>query len=272
MGRSDQVGAPLQDQPGLPVYSSERGRRRRIGSVAGRHVGKALGGDDGREDNHEIVPEVKKEAGENGPSPSAGKRKNYSDESQEADEAPGITELGSVDEPKERARHQDAGHHAGASGAGEFHPEELENRRGDARQDRIQVAAKDGFLHERRDKYCHGHERQCARAALEELLDGRVFRILDLRTGHENENGQAAAAKEIHPRTASASAGIGLEFLPAERMPEWRVTQDGKRDVQKQKDQGEPKNVGADDEPWIGLQQMLELLLREAPVRRKVSQ
>jgi len=38
-----------KNHSGLPIYSSERGRRKRIGSVAGRHMRKTLGGNDGSE-------------------------------------------------------------------------------------------------------------------------------------------------------------------------------------------------------------------------------
>src|SRR5467141_983102 len=237
------------------------------GSVARRHMGEALGDDDGSEGNHGIVAQVKKETREHRARPGAGESKDNADESEQADEAPGPTQLRCVHEAKEHAGHQDAGHHAGTSGAAELHAEELENLRGNTRQDRIQVAAKDGFLYKGRDEYGHGHEREGASAVLEELLDGHVVRVLDPRTGDDHEDGQAAAGKEIHPRTALASGGIRFEFLPPERAPERRVAQYGERDIEKQKDQGEPKNVGADDELWIGLQQLLELLLREVPVR-----
>ena len=100
-------------------------------------MGEALGGDDGSEGNHGIVSQVKKETREHGTRPGAGEGKNNADESEQADEAPGPTKLGCVHEAKEYAGHQDAGHYAGTSGAAEFHPEELENGRGDARQDRI---------------------------------------------------------------------------------------------------------------------------------------
>src|SRR6266550_3513680 len=66
------------------------------------------------------------------------------------------------------------------------------------------------------------------------------------------------------------SASLTRELAMTTKMdrpqPERRVAQDGERDIEKQKDQREPKNVGADDELWIGLQQLLELLLREVPV------
>src|SRR6267378_4534426 len=106
-----------------------------------------------------IVAKVKKETRKHRTGPGPGEGEDDTDESEQADEAPGITQLGCVHQSKERARHQDAGGHAGANSARGFHPERLENRGSNARQDRIQVAAKNRFLHEGCDKYSHGHER-----------------------------------------------------------------------------------------------------------------
>src|SRR5260370_5865929 len=103
------------------------------GSMARRHVAETLGRDDRSEGNHGIVAEMEQETCEHSTGPGTGEGKDHANESEQADKAPGPTELGCVHEPKERARHHDARRHASARRAGEFHAEELETPRCAAR-------------------------------------------------------------------------------------------------------------------------------------------
>jgi len=196
-------------------------------------VSKTLGGYDGGKSNHGIVAQVEKETRENRARPGARKSKNNADESEQADKSPGPAELGRVHQAKERAGQHDAGRHAGARGAREFHAVVPENRRSNPHEHRIQVPAKNSFFHQWRDKDGHSHERERASATLEEILDRNVIHLFDPRTGNDNEDRQSAAGKKIHPRAALALGGIRFEFLPAERAPEGQVAQDCQRDIEK---------------------------------------
>src|SRR5260370_18079942 len=241
------------------------------GSVASRHVSKTLGGNDGSKSNHGIVAQVEKETRENRARPGARKSKNNANESQQTDKTPGPAELRRVHQAKERAGQHYAGHHASAGGARKFHAVVPENRRSNPHEHGIQVSAKNSFLHQWRDKHRHSHERERTGATLEQILDRNMIRLFDARAGNDDEDGQPAAGKKIHPRTALALVGLRLEFLPAERAPESQVAQDRQRDIEKKHDQREPENVQADEEAWIRLEESLELLFREVPVRGKIK-
>src|SRR5882762_6341594 len=252
-----------QDQSGLPIHSSERGRRRRIGSVAGRHVRKTLGGDDGSEGNHGIIAKVKKETREHGAGPSTGEGKNNSDQSEQADEAPGPAELRAVHEAEQDSGDDDSCEGAEADGANRIGASFLGEAGKFTGKEWIKITAENGFFDQRSDEDSHGQEQHGAAAALEEFLDGNVIHVLDARAGDGYENGESAAGEEIHPRVAFACGGIGAESFPAERTPKGQAAQDSQRHVEEKEEQGVPKNVGADQELRLGFDHLLQLFLRE---------
>src|SRR5882672_3806440 len=219
-----------------------------------RHLREALGGDDGCEGNHGVVAKMEKETSDDGTGAGAHKRENDTDESEKRHEAPGPAKLSAVHQAKEEPGDQNTGEDAKRLG-----------------EERIEIAAENGFFDERRDKYRHGHEQHGAGATLEKFLDGDVLHVLDARTGDGDEDGQAAAGKKIHPGTALAGCRAGVQSFPTQGSPEGQTAEHGKSHIEKKKDESEPENICADDEPWIGLKQLSELLLREVPVRRKVA-
>src|SRR6266436_5053306 len=163
-----------------------------------RHLGEAFGGDDGCEGDHGVVAKMEKETGHNGAGAGAHKRENDADDGEKRHEAPGPAKLSAMHQAKEDPGDQ--------------------NTREDAKrlgEERIEIAAENGFFDERGDKYCHGHEQHGAGATLEKFLDGDVVHVLDARTGDGDEDGQAAAGKKIHPGTALAGRRVGVQPFPA---------------------------------------------------------
>src|SRR5882762_8476923 len=223
------------------------------GSVAGGHMREALGGDDGCEGDHGVVAKMEKETGDDSAGAGARKRENDTDESEKRHEAPGPAKLSAVHQAKEGPGDQNTGEDAKRLG-----------------EERIEIAAENGFFDEWRDEYRHGHEQHGAGAALEKFLDGDVLYVLDARTGDGDEDGQPAAREKIHPGTALAGRPAGVQSFPAQSLPKRQAAEYGKRHIKKKKDESEPENICADDEPWIGLKQLLELLLRKVAVRGKV--
>src|SRR5882762_4549836 len=218
-----------------------------------RHLREALGGDDGCEGDHGVVAKMEKKTGDYGAGAGAHKRENDTDESEKRHQTPGPAKLSAVHQAKEDPGDQNTGEDAKRLG-----------------EERIEIAAENGFFDERRDKYRHGHKQHGAGAALEKFLDGDVVHVLDARAGDGHEDGQATAGKKIHPGAALAAKSVGVQSFPTQGSPEGHIAEYGKRHIKKKKDESEPQNIGADDEPWIGLKQLFELLLRKVAVRRKV--
>src|SRR5258705_13996881 len=92
-------------------------------------LGEAVGTNYGGYGDHGVVAEMEEEAGEDGAGVCARKREDYADENQQADDAPGPTELGAVHQTEEDASKQNAGYDAERF-----------------REERIEVAAKNSFL------------------------------------------------------------------------------------------------------------------------------
>src|SRR6266850_6775217 len=196
-----------------------------------RHLREALGGDEGGDSDHGVVAEMEKETGDDSAGAGAREGENDADESEESNKAPGPAELRTVHQAKESSGDHNAWEDAERFG-----------------EKRIEIAAKNGFFDERRDEYGHGHQQHGAGAALEEFLDGNVVHILDARTGDGDKDGQAAPRKEIHPGTALAGNGAGVQFFPAQRAPKRKTAEHGERHIQKKKYESEPEDISADEE------------------------
>src|SRR2546425_12718513 len=165
--------------------------------VAGRHMTEALGGNDGGHGDHGVVAEMQKKTGENGAGPGAGKGEDNADENQKADESPGPAQLCAVHQAKEDSRDDDANGTANANRTKRVDARVFSETGEFAGKKRIEITAKNGFFHEGRDEYSHGHQEHGAVAILEEFLDGDVVGILNARACQSHEDGQATARQEI---------------------------------------------------------------------------
>src|ERR1700756_2579150 len=107
-------------------------RPQRKAVLVSRDLGEAVSADYGGDGDHGVIAEMEEEAGEDGAGVRAGEGEDYPHEDQQADDAPGPTELGAVHQAEEDAGKQNAGND----------PEGF-------CEERIEIPAKDGFLHER---------------------------------------------------------------------------------------------------------------------------
>src|SRR5882762_4920227 len=141
-----------------------------------RHLREALGGDDGCEGDHGVVAKMEKKTGDYGAGAGAHKRENDTDESEKRHQTPGPAKLSAVHQAKEDPGDQNTGEDAKRLG-----------------EERIEIAAENGFFDERRDEYGHSHEQHGPGAALEKFLEGTFPHVLEAGTGVAHEDARAAA-------------------------------------------------------------------------------
>src|SRR5713226_1849994 len=197
---------------------------------------------------------MEEEAGDDGASVGTGEGENDADHDEEADNAPSPAELRAVHQAEEDSGEQDAGDDAEGFG-----------------EERIEIAAEDGFLDEGSDENSHGHEEDGAVAVFEDLLNGHLVLGVDLGAHDENENSQAAAREEVRPGICVAGGEIGFQFFPAERRPEGLAAQNAKSDVEEEKDRGVPEDVGAEEKLRLVEEITLEVLGGHAAMRGEVQ-
>src|SRR5260370_20602329 len=124
--------------PHSKIKCSGAGGRKRIWLTAG-DLGEAMGSDEGGDGNHGIVAEMEEETGDDGAGVGTGKGEDDTDQNEQADDAPGPAELRAVHQTEEDSGKQNAGNDAEGF-----------------REQRIEIAAENGFLDERRDEDRHG--------------------------------------------------------------------------------------------------------------------
>ncbi len=234
-------------------HCSGGGEGKRIWLTAG-DLGEAMGSDDGGDGNHGIVAEVEEETGDDGAGVGTGKGEDDTDQNEQADDAPGPAELRAVHQTEEDSGKQNAGNDAEGF-----------------REQRIEIAAEDGFLDERGDEDSHGHEQHGSAAILEDLFNGHLVVGVYLRADDENKNGQAAAREEVRPGIGFAGGEIGFQFFPAERRPEGFAAQNAEGYVEKEKNGGVPEDIGAKKKLRLVEQIALEVLGGHAAMRRVVQ-
>src|ERR1700741_3276999 len=108
-----------------------------------RHVGETLGGNNGSGGDHRVVAEMEEEAGYHGSRARASESENHANQCQQADEAPGPSELRAVHEAEQDSRDEDASGRAEANCLKRIDTEDFREAREFAGKERIEVAAKD---------------------------------------------------------------------------------------------------------------------------------
>src|SRR5712664_5009202 len=128
-----------------------------------------MGSDDGGDGDHGIVAEVEEETGDDGAGVGTGEGEDDTDQNEQANNAPGPAELRAVHQTEENSGKQNAGNNAEGF-----------------REERIEIAAEDGFLDERSDQDSHGHQQHGAAAIFKDFLNGHVVIGVDLGAGEKN--------------------------------------------------------------------------------------
>ena len=182
------------------------------------HLGEKAGREDGGEGDEGVVAKMEQIAGEDGAGVGADEGEDDADGGEDTDECPGPAELGSVEEAEEQAGGDDADTRAGLDGGSGIGAEAAGESSATGSEKRIQVAAEHGFFDEWCNQDGHAHEKECAGAILEEILNRKMFWRLDFGADDGDADGQAGAAGKVSPR-AGGPIGVEAEFFPAERGP-----------------------------------------------------
>src|SRR5262245_14970317 len=207
---------------------------------------------------------MEKVAGVDGSGTGASIGEDNADGGEDGNERPGPAKLRSVKKAKEDAGDEDADARTGAGSVVDGCAERAGNASPGRCEERIEVAAENGFFDERRDEYGHGYQKNGAGAIFEKLLNGKVLGRLDHRVDEGDGDREDDAAAKKSKRNPAAGGNIGIdvaEFSPAEGLPERQPLQQAESDIKKQEDKQKQSDV--DDHGEAGIRrQLLDELLR----------
>src|SRR5258708_20844151 len=110
------------------------------------HFGEAVGTGNSGEGYKGIVSKMHEIAGKHGAGARADVGKRDTDKDKNEDDSPGPGKLGSVKQAKGDACDEDAARDAAAKGLCGVHAEKTQNGGGDAHDDGVEIAAKNGLL------------------------------------------------------------------------------------------------------------------------------
>jgi hypothetical protein len=190
------------------------------------HLSEKAGGEDSGKSDERVVAEVEKVAGEDGASAGANESEDDADDRENADQSPGPAELRSMEKTEEHAGDNDAGARACLHRGSGIETEATGDASTSGSEERVKVAAENGFFDQRSDENGHAHQEKCAGAILKKILNGEMVGRFDFGAGDGDTDSEAGAAREIDPGT-DRPIGVGAKLLPAKGGPERPALQDG---------------------------------------------